>query len=48
MVRLDDRAMGGVDNQGARRAVLDHEGKLGPGEAEVERHEDRAEPRRSE
>ena len=45
-LRLDDRAELRVDDERARRAILDHEGELRPGQAEIERHEDRAEPRR--
>ena len=45
-LRLDDRAELHVDDEGARRAILDHEGELRPGQAEIERHEDRPEPRR--
>ena len=34
-----------VDDQRARRAIVDHEGEFRPGQAEIERHENRAEPR---
>ena len=44
-LRLDDGAELRVDDEGARRAILDHEGEFRPGQAEIERHEDRAEPR---
>ena len=37
-----------IDDQRARGAILDHESELGTGEAKIERHEDRAEPRRGE
>jgi hypothetical protein len=43
-LRLNDRADLRVDDQGACRAILDHEGKLRAGQAEIERHENRAEP----
>ena len=43
-LRLDHGAMGVVDDQHARRAIVDHEGEFRPGEAEIERHEDRPEP----
>ena len=33
-----------IDDQRGSGAILDHEGQFGPGEAEVERHEDRAKP----
>jgi hypothetical protein len=37
-----------VDDQRSHGAVLDHEGKLRPGEAEIERYEDRTDPRAAE
>ena len=45
---LDHRAMAFVNEENTRGAILEHEGELGPGEAEIERHEDRAAARRGE
>ena len=47
-LRLDDGAELSVDDERARRAILDHEGEFRPGQAEIERHENRPEPRRGE
>jgi hypothetical protein len=44
-LRRDDGTMRFVDDEHARRAIGEHEGEFRPGQPEIERHENRPEPR---
>ena len=44
-IRVDHRPVRVVGDERVDAGVTDDEGELGPGEPEVERHEDRADPR---